>query len=260
MRLCFGTFARVLQLCKLDVVTDPRLVGTMTRTIDPDCQYIKSENATSVHRLLNCTGNLSPGNIADGGTGVIRRPGRSISSILILAPRADRTDLTQKFADDVVGLLDENKKLNAVLALLNIIQSDEVIDDDSAAGKKRSFEKYVGTTKNALLSQSDFVLSEFLAGVFLYTVAAGVVNTVGKDFIDELTPEYIGGLENSRYISVTDFMLIPVITATHGNLPVALSFQADTFLSYISNVRTKYSTIKTLLYNDQSQGCRSHLR
>jgi hypothetical protein len=26
MRLCFGTFAHVLQLCKLDVVTDPRLV------------------------------------------------------------------------------------------------------------------------------------------------------------------------------------------------------------------------------------------
>jgi len=251
MRLCFGTFARVLQLCKLDVVTDPRLVGTMTRTIDSDCQYIKSENATSVHRLLNCTGNLSPGNIADGGTGVIRRPGRSISSVLILAPRADRTDLTQKFANDVVGLLDENKKLNAVLALLNIIQSDEFIDDDSAAGKKRSFEKYVGTTKNALLSQSDYVLSEFLAGVFLYSVAAGVVNTVGKDSIDELTPEYIGGLENSRHISVTDFMPIPVITATLDNLPATLPFQADAYLSYISNVRTKYSTIKTLLYNDQ---------
>jgi hypothetical protein len=55
-RLCFGTFARVLKLCKLAVVTDPRLVGTMTRTIDPQCQYILSENATSVHRLLNCTG------------------------------------------------------------------------------------------------------------------------------------------------------------------------------------------------------------
>lgn len=249
MRLCFGTFARVLQLCKLDVVTDPRLVGTMTRTIDPNCQYIKSENATSVHRLLNCTGNLSPGNIADGGTGVMRRPGRSISSILLLAPRADRTDLTQKFADDVIGLLDENKKLNAVLALLNIIERDEVIDDDSASGKKRSFEKYVGTTKTALLSQSDYILSDLLAGIFLYTVAAGVVNTVGKESIDELTPEYIGGLENPRHISITDLM--PGITITPDILPAALPFQADTFLSYISNVRTKYSTIKTLLYNDQ---------
>ena len=208
MRLCFGTFARVLQLCKLDVITDPRLVGTMTRTIDQNCEYIKSENATSVHRLLNCTGNLSPGNITDGGTGVIRRPGRSLSSVLILAPRADKADLSQKFADDVIGLLDENKKLNAVLALLDIIQRDEVIDDDSASGKKRSFEKYVGTTKSALLSQSDYVLSDLLAGIFLYTVAAGVVNTVGRGSIAELTLEYLEGLENSRNISVIDFVPI----------------------------------------------------
>lgn len=251
MRLCFGTFARVLQLCKLDVISDPRLAGTMTRTIDPNCEYIKSENATSVHRLLNCTGNLSPGNITDGGTGVIRRPGRSISSVLLLAPRADRTDLSRKFADDVIGLLDENKKLNAVLALLNIIQRDEVIDDDSASGKKRSFEKYVGTTKNALLSQSDYVLSDLLAGIFLYTVAAGVVNTVGRESIAELTLEYLEGLENSRNISVIDFVPISGLTETQDNLPATLPFQADAFLTYLSNVRTKYSTIKTLLYNDQ---------
>lgn len=251
MRLCFGTFARVLQLCKLDVISDPRLVGTMTRTIDPNCEYIKSENATPVHRLLNCTGNLSPGNIIDGGTGVIRRPGRSLSSVLILAPRADRGDLSKKFADDVIGLLDENKKLNAVLALLNIIQRDEVIDDDSASGKKRSFEKYVGTTKNALLSQSDYVLSDLLAGIFLYTVAAGVVNTVGRESIAELTLEYLEGLENSLNISVIDSVPISGLTLIQDNIPAALPFQANAFLTYLSNVRTKYSTIKTLLYNEQ---------
>ncbi|MDP3057984.1 MAG: hypothetical protein Q8N36_00770, partial [bacterium] len=218
MRLCFGTFARVLQLCKLDVVTDPRLVGTMTRTIDPNCEYIKSENATSVHRLLNCTGNLSLGNTTDSGTGVIRRPGSSISRIILLAPRADRIELSRKFAEDVIGLLDENKKPNAVLALLNIIQRDEIIDDDSASGKKRSFEKYIGTTKNALISQSEYVLSDLLAGIFLYTVASGVVNTVGREFITELTFEYIEGLENSRNISVIDFEPISGSATTQDNL------------------------------------------
>lgn len=252
MRLCFGTFARVLQLCKLDVISDPRLVGTMTRTIDPNCEYIKSENATSVHRLLNCTGNLSNGNISDSGTGVMRRPGRSISSVLLLAPSADRAELSRKFADNVIGLLDENKKLNAVLALLNIVQRDEVIDDDSASGKKRSFEKYVGTTKNDLLSRSDYILSDLLAGIFLYTVAAGVVNTVGRESIAELTLEYFEGLKNLRNISVIDFVPISDLTAaTTDNVSAALPFQADAFLTYISNVRAKYSTIKTLLYNDQ---------
>lgn len=239
MRLCFGTFARVLQLCKLDVVTDPRLVGTMTRTIDPNCEYIKSENATSVHRLLNCTGNLSNGNIVGNGTGVIRRPGRSISNVLLLAPNADRSDISQKFADGVIGFLDENKKMNAVLALLDIIQRDEILDDDSASGKKRSFEKYIGTTKNALLSQSEYVLSDFLAGIFLYSVAAGVVNTVGRESIAELTVGYLEGLENSRNISVVDFAPISELAATQDDLPAVLPFQADAFLTYLSNVRTK---------------------
>lgn len=251
MRLCFGTFARVLKISKLDVVTDPRLVGTMTRTIDPNCEYIKSENATSVHRLLNCTGNLSTGNIAESGTGVIRRPGKSISSVLLLAPRADRNVLCQKFAEDVIGLLDENKKLNVVLALLDIIQKDVVIDDDGPTGKKISFEKYVGTTKNALLSQSEYVLSDFLASIFLYTVAAGVVNTVGKEYIADLTFEYLEGLENTRNIKVIDSVNTSDTSAIRDNLPASFTFQADAFLTYLSNVRAKYSTIKTLLYNDQ---------
>lgn len=223
----------------------------MTRTIDSKCEYIKSENATSVHRLLNCTGNLSPGNVTDSGTNVMRRPGSSISQVLILVPRVDRIVLSKKFADDVVGLLDENKKLNAVLALLDIIQRDEVIDDVSTSGKKRSFDKYVGTTKNALLSQSEYVLSDLLAGIFLYTVAAGVVNTVGKESIVELTSEYIEGIKNTRNVIVIDFSPISDLNTTSDNPPAALSPQKDAFLSYISNVRIKYSTIKTLLYNDQ---------
>ena len=251
MRLCFGTFAHVLQLCKLDVVTDPRLVGTMTRTIDPNCEYIKSENATSVHRLLNCTGNLSPGNLSENGSGAMRRPGKSLSNILLLAPKADKAVVAQKFADSVVGLLDEDKKLNAVLAILELIRADDVIDDDSPSGKKRSFEKYTGTTKNALLSQSVYVLPDFLAGIFLYTVASGVTNTVGRETIPTFTLEYVLELENAANIEVsngnyrTDDVVVEVTEE-----PSAASHD-EVFLSYMSNVRTKYSTIKTLLYNDQ---------
>ena len=254
MRLCFGTFARVLQLCKLDVVTDPRLVGTMTRTIDPQCQYIMSGNATSVHRLLNCTGNLSPGNITEGGVGVIRRPGKSISNVLLMAPRANRDDLIRKFGEDVISLLNEDKKLQAVLALLDIIEKDTVLDDDSSDGKKMSFEKYVGTTKNALLLQSAYVLSDLLAGIFLYTVAAGVVNTVGREAVQTITPEYIGGIENPRGVTVIDCSPQLEQIVQSGNMVAATAspaFEQETFLTYLNNVRNKYSTIKTLLYNEQ---------
>lgn len=250
-RLCFGTFARVLKLCKLAVVTDPRLVGTMTRTIDPQCQYILSENATSVHRLLNCTGNLSPGNIMEGGVGVIRRPGNSISNILLMAPKANRDDLVRKFAENVVCLLNEDKKLQAVLALLDIIEKDTILDDDSAEGKKTSFEKYVGTTKNALLSQSEYVLSDLLAGIFLYTVAAGVVNSVGRETVQSITPEYLNDLGNPRGIIFIDCAPQSAQIGQSGTATSAPVFGQETFLTYLTNIRNKYSTIKTLLYNEQ---------
>ena len=84
-----------------------------------------------------------------------------------MAPRANRDDVIRKFGEDVISLLNEDKKLQAVLALLDIIEKDTVLDDDSSEGKKMSFEKYVGTTKNALLTQSEYVLSDLLAGIFL---------------------------------------------------------------------------------------------
>ena len=160
MRVCFGTFARVLQLCKLSTVSDPRLVGTMTRSIDPNCQYINKDNATAVSRLLKCKGNLSTGNIEEPGIGVTKKPGESISRILQLAPNADSGDIKRKFRNNVVCMLSEDKKLQIVLALLDIVEKDTFLDDESPNGKKLSFDKYAGTTKNALLTQSEYVLPD----------------------------------------------------------------------------------------------------
>lgn len=186
MRLCFGTFAQVLRLCKLDNVTDTQLVGTMTLTVDPECQYIESINATAVSRLLSCEGNLSNGR-TKGGSGAIKKPGVSLSNVIQAAQKADKADVVRKFQDSVIGLIDEDKKEQAVHALLDIINKDTVLDND----KRLSFEKYMGITKKALLSQGEFVLAEFLAGLFLYTAAAGVVNTLGKESVKVLTADYL---------------------------------------------------------------------
>lgn len=71
--------------------------------------------------------------------------------------------------------------------------------------------------KNALLSQSEYVLSDLLAGIFLYTVAANVVNTVGKESIVELTSEYIEGIKNTRKVIVIDFSPISDLNTTSDN-------------------------------------------
>lgn len=209
-RLCFGTFAQILRLCKLDNVTDPMLVGTMTRTVDSDCQYINSVNATAVSRLLSCDGNLSSGHMSGRGSGALKKPGESISNVISAAQKAGKEDVVQKFRENVLCLLDEDKKEQAVLALLDVVEGDPFLDNE----KKRSFEKYLGKTKNALLSQGEFALDEFLAGVFLYTVAAGIVNTVGRETVREITPDYINGLTNTRGIKVVEHISKELSAAT----------------------------------------------
>ena len=258
IRLCFGTFAQILRLCKLENVTDPLLVGTMTRTVDPDCQYINGDNATAVSRLISCNGNLSNGRANTLGRGVVKKPGESISNVINAALKVNKMDVVQKFRKDVLCLLDEDKKERAVLALLDIIQRDTVLDDE----KKLSFEKYVGKTKNALLSQDEFVLDELFAGIFLYTVAAGVVNTVGKPTVKGITVDYLNKLTNSRGIKIIDHASREIkgphsiSEAVHSS---ALSDIFDqhsviakpNFKAYLTSAKNKYSTIKTLLYNDQ---------
>ena len=90
IRLCFGTFAQILRLCKLENVTDPLLVGTMTRTVDPDCQYINGDNATAVSRLISCNGNLSNGRANTLGRGVVKKPGESISNVINAALKVNK--------------------------------------------------------------------------------------------------------------------------------------------------------------------------
>ena len=60
LRLCFGTLGRVLRECKIKTVSDVELVGALTKTIDPACEYGTSEG-TAVSRLLSCEQNLSNG-------------------------------------------------------------------------------------------------------------------------------------------------------------------------------------------------------
>ena len=268
-RLCFGTFAQVLRLCKLENVTDRKLVGTLTRTVDPTCQYIHKDNASAVTRLFNCEGNLSPGRLVGDGSGAIKKPGEPISDVINASQKADKDEVVQKFLENVIPLLDEDKKELIVLTLLDIIERDDVLDDD----KKLSFEKYIGQTKNALLSQGDFALDEFLAGIFLYTVAAGVKNTVGKQGVKELTPDYINGLKSTREINVVDhaniesevFSSRTVVGETNielsnneidkvqdflfgsrGETPSEIEFD---FKEYLGNVKDRYSKLKTLLYD-----------
>lgn len=99
-----------------------------------------------------------------------------------------------------------------------------------------SFERYVGTTKNALLSQTEYVLSDLLASIFLYTVAAGVVNTVGREAVQTITSEYISGIEHSRVITVIDCLHRSGQIVQSGTVLVTPTFEQEAFLTYLTIV------------------------
>lgn len=198
-RLCFGTFTKVLSLCKTENAYNYQIVGEMTKAVDSNCQYMNKNNRPAVTKLIKCERNLSKGNITDSGSGTIKKPGESISDVINASQRANKEEVVEKFRSNVIPLLDEDKKEQIILALLDIIEKDKVLDGD----KKLNFEKYMGETKNVLLLQNEFALDEFLTGIFLYT-AAGVKNTVGMQSVKLINESYINSLENTRGIKVVD--------------------------------------------------------
>ncbi|MDL2288168.1 hypothetical protein LJC32_02170 [Oscillospiraceae bacterium OttesenSCG-928-F05] len=187
-RLCFGTFASVLVLCKAEDISQSVLVETVIRTVDPQSVFTQPEHAATVTRLLKCERNFP--NVQrqrEAGNETNR-----LSSVPSCAREAKKEDVSARFAENVLPLLDEEKKALAVLALLDIIESDVELD----GSKRASFNKYFGTTKSALLGQSVFVLHDFLAMAFLYSSIA-VKNEVGAECIHLIDENYVGSFRDN---------------------------------------------------------------
>ena len=254
LRLCFGTFAKVLKHCKLRAVTDVQLVGTLTKILDPTCEYSESDG-TAISRLLSCEQNLSNGQMRR--TGQRARTDHSdftagfgsnrLSNVVLAAQKAIKANVVLRIATDILPLLDEDRKPLAVLALLGIIAEDTVIDIE----KQRSFEKYLGKTKSALLSQDEFVISEIFAGILLYTVIA-VQNTEGKSTAPVIDKAYIDKFaeKDNIFNFATAFPDVSTAVSTDSvldNTPIDETAVKD----YLNKVHVKYNEIKTLLYCDQ---------
>lgn len=169
-KLCFGSFASVLVRCKVKTTTQKRLCGTMLRSIAPSYDIRNDDGTTS--DLVRGIKNLSA-NVTD-----------AVSS-------ADAHAVSAYFDQNVVPQLDENKKGLIVLALKDIIASDSTIEPTTAV------ERVNNITKESLSQQDSFVFSDFLAGVFLYTVIC-VENRDCIDSTKEIIDEYIQSFEAQK--------------------------------------------------------------
>lgn len=169
-KLCFGTFATVLKICMTKRVTQKRLCGTMLLSIAPTYD-IRSDDGT-VSDLIHGKKNLSP-------------------VVTDVAPTVDVSDISDYFKKNILHMLDSNKRSLIVLALKDIIASDNTIEPDTIV------EKINDMTKETILKRDAFIFEDFLAGIFLYTVL-NVGNRDCEDSVKEITTAYIQSFEDQK--------------------------------------------------------------
>ncbi len=169
-KLCFGSLATVLMRCKANRVTQKLLCGTILLSIAPDYD-IRNDDGTSSD-LVKGKKNLSP-NVTDA------------------ALAADARVTSNYFKQNILPLLDGNKRSLIVLALKDIIASDNTIESDTIV------EKVNGMTKVNIAERDAFVLEDFLAGIFLYT-AVNVENRNCEKSVKEIADEYINSFDAQK--------------------------------------------------------------
>jgi len=218
MKLCFGTFANVLVLCGISRLKKLELLNEIVKSVDNTADL----TSYTVTKLLQCAANLPDS----------RRNG--LGEIVKKARDADPCKIAEYFAAKVIRLIDPNKRKLAVLAIRDMIINDEGIHDDTTV------EMVSGTTKNALLAQGRFVLSDFLAGVFLFTTT--VDNRIGREAAGKITGAYV-----QSFAAMQDSVAFIVPQAQDDTRDAS----AVAFNRYLANAREKYGEVKTLLYKDE---------
>lgn len=179
MRLCFGTFASVLVLCKRNInKTD--FVARIAKCVDPHSSYIDNDDRykegkwdiqgdkSAVSKLRHCTKDFVIGNDSS-----VKRP--------------DIVAVIETLKERVIPYIQEDKKAVALLALLDIIRRDESLDAD----RNELFQEYIGIDKQQLLQQQKISFADFIGRVLLFTTYGDRNNTVGKDCVKSITPQYL---------------------------------------------------------------------
>ena len=148
-RLCFGSFAKILWLCAADGVSKYDLIKSLIHSVDNKC-LMTAQAATG---LLNCEKGLPNG-----------KGQNSLGDVVSKAREVDLNLVSEYFKEKIVPLISLNRRKIIICALCTLITEDETILDDTVV------EIVTGTRKKDISKQGKYVLSDFLAGIFLYTV------------------------------------------------------------------------------------------
>ena len=139
----------------------------------------------------------------------------------------------------VIQLLDADKKNNLIGALIDLIKRDESLKSNH----RKTFEQCLGGTVDAIISIREVNLQMFLAGLFLYTVLTNQ-NTTNE------AKTALGIIKGENYIEQFNDFEVRIIEADTPSEQFIIPFDLSV-RKYLSALKNKYSTIKTLLYYEE---------
>lgn len=166
MRLCFGTFIKILDLCKCNITQEDLIAEIIRIADDPNSRYIMSKEAIS--KLKNCKIDYV---FYSGDCNNV--PSANI--------------ITQKIHKTIAPYISEDKKATVVLMLLYIIQNESQNGNE----KNEYFKKYFSESREQLLNHSEFPFSDFLCKVLLYTLYSNINNKIGEECVRIITHDFI---------------------------------------------------------------------
>lgn len=242
MRLCFGSYATVLKMCANEAVTNRILVSKLVHLVDKGHMYDEDGLDWAYSKLLNCTGGFPKAR----SSGKEREIGTSRTNIMSMIGKVRTEDVVGEFEEEIMSLLNEDQKRDAVLYLKSIL----IADNEAMNNRDRTFQKYLGMEAAKAAVAHDIHPVRFLAGLFLYSVAIGdnknkdgeaTVAKIKKDGYLESVPSFLNDFEFGKE---RDEMLPEEKTIQNTVLP------AEQLTRYFRVLKDKFSKVKTLLDND----------
>lgn len=176
--LSFGTVMAVLQQCGNNVENKTNLTMAVINIAIPDSPYTIHEDlnyAKNFNSIYKCARNLQ--NMFNGG-----KPWHRV--------KPDR-DVIKQFDETVVPLINNDKRRLAILALCDMIEKDCTLDSKNNGQNISRFETYIEKPIQEFLNDREYIFSEFLAKICLYTIFE-VNNRSCEDWVKQLSEKYNG--------------------------------------------------------------------
>lgn len=169
MRLCFGTYCTVLSVCLTPLGDTRKLCEEMFKIVAPNHGVIARDVS---HATASGKNNL-PGDVLEAAADID-------------TPEKTK-EVARQFNTKIIRYLERNKRKEIVLALQDIIKTDDIGDDVVV-------DLVDGLTKAQIVGLEEFILQDFLAGVFLYTCQTS--NNKMEKYVKEITENYVHSFAN----------------------------------------------------------------